>query len=217
VLEHFPDQVLQPGLGVDLGGRHAGVAQDRLDVDQGERRVGEHPLRRGVPQVVQRPVGAQHGVRTLHDRAGGVVGQRPRLPGAGPPDRAALDQRWPVFGEVERQPGKRVHARRDLLPGAAALAGHGDRAGTDVEISVAQPEQLRGAPPTTARTRSARGHDGSATPRTAARPPRPGSPARPVSEPSAGRSPGGGRGSPPSGCGGPTPARRPALAAPGPG
>jgi hypothetical protein len=43
-----------PGPGVDLGGGHARVPQDRLDIDQGESGVVQHPLRGGVPQVVQR-------------------------------------------------------------------------------------------------------------------------------------------------------------------
>jgi hypothetical protein len=84
---------------------------------------------------------------SVDGRSGGVVGQRFRGCGAGPPDRPELDHRRALFGEVERQPYERVHARWDLLSGPAALADHGDRPLPDVEVAVVQPEQRGGADP----------------------------------------------------------------------
>ncbi|BDX31577.1 hypothetical protein TUM20985_21240 [Mycobacterium antarcticum] len=52
-LQDLADQVFQPRLGVDLGGRDAGMPQYGLYVDQRERGIGQHPRGGGVTEIVQ--------------------------------------------------------------------------------------------------------------------------------------------------------------------
>jgi len=63
------------------------VPQHVLDLHDAQLRVAGHPRGGSVPGVVQSPVRAQLGVGPVQHRPHRRVGQRPRPPVQGPPDR----------------------------------------------------------------------------------------------------------------------------------
>lgn len=84
-------------------------------------------------------VDLRDGVRALQDRAGGVVGQRLRRLGPGPPHRTALDQRRVVFGEVERAGTVRRLRALPACRGSGHRARHRHRADLHLEAVRARP------------------------------------------------------------------------------
>lgn len=73
------------GRHISLGGAEQRVAKYPLHVGQRHLGVAGHPVGGGVPQIVQGPVGAQHGVGPAEHPVGGVIGQRPERPSQRPP------------------------------------------------------------------------------------------------------------------------------------
>jgi hypothetical protein len=123
------------------------MPEDPLDVGQGQVRVADHPLRGGMPQIVQCPVRAQRGVGLVEDHPGGVVCQRPERTAQSPPQcllRPFRDQ-VPRLLLVEPQPHERVGRGRQPLQRPAALADHTDHLLLGHHEALADAEQFGGA------------------------------------------------------------------------
>jgi hypothetical protein len=143
--QHARDDLVLGGRQIDLRGGQMRVAQDPLHIAQRQLRVARHPRRRAVPQVVQGPVRAEHGVGSLEHSMRGVIAQRSPRTAQGPPHRLS-----PAPGRsavqlllIQPQPHERVRRRRHQLRRAAALAHHRDQLLARVDVALARTQQLR--------------------------------------------------------------------------
>ncbi len=144
--EHAGDHVLGHRVQVALGSRQVRVAQDPLHVSQRHLRIAGHPIRRGVPKIVQRPVRPQRGVGAGEHRPGRVVAQRAERAPQRPPQRLVAAG-WHQTGHlrlIEPQPDERVRRGRQRLQRPGSLAHHGDQLLPRVGVGNRGAQQLRG-------------------------------------------------------------------------
>ena len=87
IRQYLGDHVLGHRVQIALGSGQTGVAEHPLHIGQRHLRVARHPIRRGVTQIVQRPVRPQHRVGPIEHDAGCVIAQRPQRFPQGPPQR----------------------------------------------------------------------------------------------------------------------------------
>ena len=142
-------RLLNRGVHVDLRGRQVRVPQDPLDVGQRQRGIPGHPVRGGMPQVMQRPVGAEQRVRPLEHPVRSVVGQGGQRLAQRPPQRLPPPRGYPAAHLllVKTQPDERVRRGGQLLSRPRPLPDHRDQLLTRVGIPLAGAEQLTGPRP----------------------------------------------------------------------
>lgn len=122
-----------------------GVAEDPLHVGERHAGVAGHSVGRGVPQIVQRPVGPQGGVRRAEHPVGGVIAEFPEGAPKRPPQRI-IDPRGRQAVHlclVEPQPDEGVRRGRQLLDRPRAFADHGDQLLAGVGVAVTPAQQFR--------------------------------------------------------------------------
>jgi hypothetical protein len=137
VREHPADHFLLAGRQIQLCGGQQRVAQDKLHVGERQRRIGGHPVGRGMPQRVQRRAGARHRGGPLEHAVHRVIAQRPERPPQRPPQRqpAAAGQQPVHLDLIQPQPHERIRRGRQRLHRPGPLPDAGDFGISPVSIA----------------------------------------------------------------------------------
>jgi hypothetical protein len=99
---HPANHVFRSSSQVGFGGRKVSVPEMRLNVDDGDRRVGRKPSPARVAEIMQRPVRAELLVDSQQDGPECLVSQRPQRVAVRQPQRPCWLKRWPFVCEIAR-------------------------------------------------------------------------------------------------------------------
>lgn len=143
------DHLFLAGRQINLSRTQQGVSEDELHIGQRQRRILGYPVGRGVTQVAQGPVGAQRASRTAEHRPGRWIGQRPPRAAQRQPQRIVPTHRCHVGQRrlIQPQPHEGIWGCWQLLQRTTSLADHRDQLLTRIDVTLSDPEQLRGPRP----------------------------------------------------------------------
>src|ERR1700730_10085972 len=119
---HPTNHVFRSGSQVCFGGRKVSVPEMRLNVDDGDRRVGRKPNPPRMAEIVQRPVRAELLVDSQQDRPERLVSQRAQWVAERQPQRSSWLKRWPFVCEIAGQPSQGIPRHRHPARLARAFA-----------------------------------------------------------------------------------------------
>lgn len=120
------------------------VTQDPLNVNQGDLRVGRHPVRGRVPQVMQRPVAPQRLLGPAEHHPRRVIAQGAQRAAQRPPHRVSRASRDPAAELllIQPQPYERIDRRGKHLLGPGSLTHDRDHLVDGIDPATGRAQQL---------------------------------------------------------------------------